>query len=117
MSRISISTAKYLQLESKEVEIDGVEYTVFKPGAGFQLDMATLSREMFRLQRLFEKANEKDRVELMGQILDNTDKIKNLYITLFDDGTDNHQKSKELVRKIGMEKIPNMLNDIFEESE
>ena len=38
MSKISINTEKYIKNKIKEVEINGNNFTVRKPGAGEQLD-------------------------------------------------------------------------------
>ncbi len=38
MSKISISTTKYTKNKTREVEIDGTNFIVRKPGAGEQLD-------------------------------------------------------------------------------
>ena len=45
MSKISINTEKYIKNKIKEVEINGNNFTVRKPGAGEQLD----SRENIRV--------------------------------------------------------------------
>ncbi len=51
MSKISINTEKYIKNKIKEVEINGNNFTVRKPGVGEQLD----SLESIRVLNNFKK--------------------------------------------------------------
>lgn len=53
MSKISINTEKYIKNKIKEVEINGNNFTVRKPGAGEQLD----SLENIRVLNNLKKEN------------------------------------------------------------
>lgn len=116
MSKISISTTKYTKNKTREVEIDGVNFIVRKPGAGEQLDSLENVREMNKLK---DRANlaktEAEQVELADEMSAILAKIEGSYVDLFDDGTKTQKKSKKLIRKIGIENIGELLNDIFRE--
>lgn len=116
MSKISISTTKYTKNKTREVEIDGINFTVRKPGAGEQLDSLENAREMNKLK---DRANlaktEAEQVELADEMSAILAKIEGSYVDLFDDGTKTQKKSKKLIRKIGIENIGELLNDIFRE--
>lgn len=116
MSKISISTTKYTKNKTREVEIDGINFIVRKPGAGEQLDSLENVREMNKLK---DRANlaktEAEQVELADEMSAILVKIEGLYVDLFDDGTKTQKKSKNLIRKIGIENIGELLNDIFRE--
>ena len=116
MSKISISTTKYSKNKTREVEIDGINFIVRKPGAGEQLDSLENVREMNKLK---DRANlaktEAEQVELADEMSAILAKIEGSYVDLFDDGTKTQKKSKKLIRKIGIENIGELLNDIFRE--
>lgn len=116
MSKISISTTKYTKNKTREVEIDGINFIVRKPGAGEQLDSLENAREMNKLK---DRANlaktEAEQVELADEMSAILAKIEGSYVDLFDDGTKTQKKSKKLIRKIGIENIGELLNDIFRE--
>lgn len=116
MSKISISTTKYTKNKTREVEIDGINFIVRKPGAGEQLDSLENVREMNKLK---DRANlaktEAEQVELADEMSAILAKIEGSYVDLFDDGTKTQKKSKKLIRKIGIENIGELLNDIFRE--
>ena len=116
MSKISISTTKYTKNKTREVEIDGISFIVRKPGAGEQLDSLENAREMNKLK---DRANlaktEAEQVELADEMSAILAKIEGSYVDLFDDGTKTQKKSKKLIRKIGIENIGELLNDIFRE--
>lgn len=116
MSKISISTTKYTKNKTREVEIDGINFIVRKPGAGEQLDSLENVREMNKLK---DRANlaktEAEQVKLADEMSAILAKIEGSYVDLFDDGTKTQKKSKKLIRKIGIENIGELLNDIFRE--
>lgn len=116
MSKISISTDKYTQNSYKEVVIDGVDFKVKKPGAGHQLDAMSVSREMSNAQKLMISAEtNEEKLEAVGMLSDAINKLEASFIELFDDGTEDREKSKELIHHVGIDKIQDLLNDIFPE--
>lgn len=116
MSKISISTTKYTKNKTREVEIDGINFIVRKPGAGEQLDSFENMREMNKLKdRANSAKTEAEQVELINEMSAILAKIEGSFVDLFDDGTKTQKKSKNLIRKIGIENIGELLNDIFRE--
>ena len=117
MSKISISTDKYIQESFKEVVIDGVDFKVRKPGAGHQLDAMSTFRDMQRAQKKADLAETNEgKFEATAMLAAAISRLEESFVELFDDGTENREKSKELVRRVGIDKIQNLLNDIFPES-
>lgn len=118
MSRISISTSKYIKSKIKEVEIDGVIFTVRKPGAGEQLDSLENMRAMNKLKAQMDSAEtEPEQMKIMDEVAKVMAKIEDSFVNLFDDGTGNNKNAKNFVRKVGIENIGNVLNDIFKEGD
>ncbi len=116
MSKISISTDKYIQDNIKEVVIDGIDFKVKKPGAGFQLDTMAVFRESMNAQKMMESAEtNEEKFEAAETLSDATKKLEALFVELFDDGTEDREKSKEIIHRVGIDKIQNLLNDIFVE--
>lgn len=116
MSKISISTTKYIKNKTREVEIDGVSFIVRKPGAGEQLDSFENMREMNKLKDRADLAKtEAEQIELLDEMNGILTKIEVSFVNLFDDGTKTQKKSKDLIRKIGIENVGELLKDIFRE--
>ena len=116
MSKISISTIKYIKNKTREVKIDGINFTVRKPGAGEQLDSFENMREMNKLKdRANSAETEAEQVKLIDEMSTILAKIEGSFVDLFDDGTKTQEKSKNLIRKIGIENVGELLNDIFRE--
>ena len=93
---IEISTSK--MSTRKKVLIDGQEFTIRKLGAGEELDLSQISRELFTLldeldpKKGFTEESAKKYDELKKKSLD-------IYIATFDDGGD-QSKSKELIYRL-----------------
>nr|DAS51749.1 MAG TPA: hypothetical protein [Caudoviricetes sp.] len=116
MSKISISTDKYIQNSYKEVVIDGVDFKVKKPGAGHQLDAMSVFREVGNAQKMMNSAEtDEEKLEATEMLSDAINKMEASFVELFDDGTEDREKSKELIHRVGIDKIQNLLNDIFPE--
>lgn len=96
----------------KQVLIDGVHYTVRRLGNIEQLD---LSQYMRRLQQLANKEkdaklNEKE----AGEAVDISDKLSQMFISLFDDGGD-QTKSRALVASLSDTELEMLIDQIFQD--
>lgn len=67
MSKISINTEKYIKNKIKEVEINGNNFTVRKPGAGEQLDSLENIRVLNNLKkRMAITDSESEQMEIIN---------------------------------------------------
>ena len=67
MSKILINTEKYIKNKIKEVEINGNNFTVRKPGAGEQLDSLENIRVLDNLKkRMATTDSESEQMEIMN---------------------------------------------------
>lgn len=116
---INISSSKYNK--PIEVEIDGERFEVRKIGAGTQLDLSQIVARITKAKTdaLNLTATEKEDSDKLSQAMDKVAKlIKELeqtFMTLFSDNA-NGEKVKELFNKVGMENIPQLLADIYEQA-
>lgn len=116
---INISSSKYNK--PIEVEIDGERFEVRKIGAGTQLDLSQIVARITKAktEALNLTATEKEDSDKLSQAMDKVAKlIKELeqtFMTLFSDNA-NGEKVKELFNKVGMENIPQLLADIYEQA-
>lgn len=126
---ITISTKQFIT--TKEVEIDGYNYSVRRMGAGTSLDISKNMSELQNLKTNFVNLQGKTKVArskrkqeaLMGEIQELTDslnrsigEIEVAYASLFDDHKDGSVALK-MVHEVGFENIPAMLTQIFGESD
>ena len=67
MSKILINTEKYIKNKIKEVEINGNNFTVRKPGAGEQLDSLENIRVLNNLKkRMATTDSESEQMEIIN---------------------------------------------------
>lgn len=110
-------------INSKKAEIDKHVYTVRKMGAGDQLDLSQYITQLNKVQEEIKNLEGKKKSGLdvnkeQQKFVEKFNSIYNgiidCYARLFDDGEDG-KKSRELVKKVGIENIGNILNQIFGE--
>lgn len=94
----------------KKVLIDGHEYTVRKLGAGEELQIGQMAREMERIQKKKDKITEKD----TDRGVDIANKIFDIMVSTFDDGVGG-EKSKALVSGLSQEELKELYAAIFDE--
>lgn len=122
---IQITSSDYIK--TVDAEIDGYLYKVRKIGAGDTLDISQTMEKMSKLQEEADHIQEsskekKDRkeqealvekaTELIAKMAGYNQQLIEIYARLFDDGGDG-SKSIELIKKVGIETVPKLLNAIF----
>lgn len=122
---IQITSSDYIK--TVEAEIDGYLYKVRRMGAGDSLDvsqvmdkMAKIRDESDKLQEELSKAKDKKEeeavieksTELVSKMAGYNQQLITVYARLFDDGGDG-SKSIELVKRVGIETVPKLLEAIF----
>lgn len=94
----------------KKVLIDGHEYTVRKLGAGEELQIGQMAREMEHIQKKGKKITEKD----TDRGIEVANKIFAIMVSTFDDGIGG-EKSTALVSGLSQEELKELYAAIFEE--
>lgn len=122
---IQITSSDYIK--TVEAEIDGILYKVRKIGAGDSLDVSQVMDKMSKIRDESDKLQEalkdaKDKkdeealieksTELVAKMAGYNQQLIAVYARLFNDGGDG-SKSIELVKRVGVETVPKLLDVIF----
>lgn len=95
----------------KKVQIDGVDFTVRKLGAGEELDLSQIARQTFKL--LDKLTDSKDWSDEDAALFDDLKKRSlAIYAKTFDDGGDG-SKSTELVERLSDEERNAIYRQVF----
>lgn len=122
----TLSLGNYLQTKTIATE-DGVKLKVRQLGAGETLDISQIGRKATKLieesQKLKAKIGDKvdPNSEEFKAILDLSDKvgklnerIEELYLNAFDDGTEDKHIARQIIHTLGAQKMPELMKDIFD---
>lgn len=117
---IQITTTQFTN--SKDAEIDHHIYHVRRLGAGEALDISQIFDKMQSLRSIFESKDDSDektsdnltkkQSKALSEFSELLAKIEDIYAGLFDDGGDG-SKSKALIRKVGIENVSKIIEQIF----
>lgn len=105
---------------------DGKKIKVRQLGAGEALDASSLGREITKLAQESKKLQKKlgddidpnskefkEYIALTDKIGAFNEKIEEIYLRAFDDGTEDKAIAKQIVHTLGAQKMPQLMKDIF----
>lgn len=108
---LSINTSN--NKSRRQVEIDGVVFTVRKTGAGEELVLMQKMRELQALQKKYEGKDVPDSEQ--GTLLNLSQELLNIMGACYDDGGDG-SKAQELINKSSWEDLKDYHDYIFGET-
>lgn len=105
---LSINTKDYVK--GKKVQIDGMDWEYFAPGAGMTLDLSKASRKSEELQKKVNDgtATEADRIEQEKLV----ELVFEFYNSALKDGTKDNKQVKKWLRDTPMEVVSLVLQEI-----
>ena len=120
-----LSMDNYLNTKVIATE-DGTKIKVRQLGAGEALDISSLGRELAKLSQNSENIKKKlgnnvdpngkefkEFIALIDKISTINEQIEAVYLKAFDDGTEDKSIAKQIIHTLGVQKMPQLMKDIF----
>lgn len=122
----TLSLGNYLQTKTIATE-DGTKLKVRQLGAGETLDISQIGRKATKLieesQKVKMKMGEtidpeseefKAFMDLTDKVAKLNERIEELYLKAFDDGTEDKHIARQIIHTLGAQKMPELMKDIFD---
>lgn len=110
---VSINTKDYVK--GKKIQLDGMDWEYYAPGAGITLDLSKASRKSAELEKkvLSGKATDEDRKEQEKLV----ELVFEFYNATLKDGTKDNKHVKKWLRETPMDVVSLVIQEIQKQSE